>query len=195
MNGDPGARASGPAFPTLAPDDRRTLLQVARDCIQRYLLEGTFPNYLASSPSVLVRRAAFVSLRRRDTGRLRGCRGETAPRRPLVESVARMAIAAATDDERFAPVALEEVPDVTIEINALTALIPITPAEIEVGRHGLLIIARHGSGILLPEVPVAYGWDRDHYLEGLCRKAGLVAGAWRERGVALFGFETEAWGE
>ena len=45
--------------------------------------------------------------------------------------------------------------------------------EIEIGRHGLIV--EHGSrrGLLLPQVPVEHGWDRETFLAHTCLKAGL----------------------
>ena len=51
------------------------------------------------------------------------------------------------------------------------------------------------AGLLLPQVPTAYGWDREEYLEALCHKAGLPGSAWHEPGVELLAFEAEVWGE
>ncbi len=40
-----------------------------------------------------------------------------------------------------------------------------------------------------------YGWSAEEFLDALCEKAGLPAGAWRAQGIELYGFEAEAWGE
>jgi AmmeMemoRadiSam system protein A len=140
-------------------------------------------------------RAAFVTLTRRDTGALRGCRGEVIARRPLAESVARMAVASAVDDPRFSPVTADELPTIRIGINALTPPVPIRPDAIVVGRHGLWLTVGGQSGLLLPEVPLHYGWDRGRFLVALCRKAGAADDAWRRPDAELRGFEAETWSE
>jgi AMMECR1 domain-containing protein len=43
----------------------------------------------------------------------------------------------------------------------------------------LLISEGSGRGLLLPQVPLQHGWDRDTFLEQTCRKAGLPVNAWR----------------
>jgi AmmeMemoRadiSam system protein A len=171
------------------------LLRLARQTLQDCLGAGKFPPCETDSPALLQPRAAFVTLRRRDTGELRGCRGECRARRPLIESVANMAIAAAIDDSRFPPVTIDELPDLQIEINALTPLRPIRPEEVVIGRHGLMILRGPNTGLLLPQVPIAYGWDRDEFLRWLCRKAGLPHDAWKASDAQLYGFEAETWGE
>ncbi len=189
------AEAPNRSAPGLSAEDRQTLLGVARRTLESYLGSGDVPVWRTESPALLHPRASFVTLRRRGSGELRGCRGEYRPRRPLIESVAQMAIASAVDDSRFPPVTADELPEIQIEISALTPLRPIRPHEVEVGRHGLMIVKGPRAGLLLPTVPVEYGWDRDEFLKWLCRKAGLPDDAWRTDDVELYGFEAESWGE
>jgi AmmeMemoRadiSam system protein A len=179
----------------LSVEDKDMLLRIARLALHDYFTVGKLPQYSADSTRLLEPRAAFVTLWRRDSGELRGCRGECQAQRPLIQSVAQMAVAAAVDDSRFESVTIEEVPDLLIEINALTPLTPIKPEEVIVGRHGLMVVQGYMMGLLLPEVPVRQGWDRTGFLRGVCRKAGLPADAWRAEGTQLFGFEAEVWSE
>jgi AmmeMemoRadiSam system protein A len=192
--GDSGRPATLPGPAALSADDRLALLRHARAALVARL-GGPAAVSEPRSPALLSPRASFVTLTRRDTGALRGCRGEVAARRPLVQSVARMAVAAATDDPRFPPVELDELSWITITINALTPLAPLRPEEIEVGRHGLMLVVRGRSGLLLPEVPRHYGWDREEFLRALCHKAGVEAMAWRQPDAELSGFEAETWGD
>jgi AmmeMemoRadiSam system protein A len=179
----------------LSDEDRRSLLQVARGTLEAFLGKGAVPEWPGGSPALLQKRGAFVTLWHRESGSLRGCCGEIYPRRPLIESVAHMAIASATRDPRFAPVSQQELPKLQIEISALTPLLPIEVEEIEVGRHGLFISKGVYAGLLLPEVPTRYDWNREQYLAELCLKAGLPEDAWSARDAELYAFETEKWGE
>lgn len=178
----------------LSASDKEDLLRLARQSLSEHLTGCKLSSPRSDSSAVQRVRAAFVTLRLRETGELRGCRGECYARRPLAESVAEMAIAAASDP-RFPPVTAEELPDLRVEISALTSMKPIQADEVIVGRHGLMIAVGDRMGLLLPQVPVAQGWDREAYLDGLCRKAGLPGGAWKAEGVQLFSFEAEVWGE
>jgi len=180
---------------TLSTGDRATLLRIARLALHDYFTVGKLPQYDAESTTLLEPRAAFVTLWRRDSGQLRGCRGECQPQRPLIQSVAHMAVAAAIDDSRFEPVTIDEVADLRIEINALTEMREIRPEDVVVGQHGLMIVQGFQMGLLLPDVPVRQGWDRTAFLKGVCRKAGISGGAWKGEGTQLFGFEAEAWSE
>ena len=188
-------RSSSDAVPPLTTDQRRVLLEVARCTLEQYLRDGSRTPRETDKPALLEKRAAFVTLRDRASGELRGCRGECVARRPLIESVAHTAIASATDDPRFPPVAAAELEGIAIEISALTPLEGIVPDDVEVGRHGLMIVRGGQSGLLLPQVPVEYGWDRLAFLTWVCRKAGLPDDAWQSPDAQLFGFESESWGE
>ncbi len=179
----------------LSPEDKRALVRLVRRSLEEFL-DGVEPAKSATSSPALERpRATFVTLRRSASGELRGCRGEIHASRPLVESVVRMAIVAATDDPRFPPVTREELPALQIEISALTPLRPIEPGEVDVGRHGLMISKGLSSGLLLPQAAVHYGWSREEFLRMLCRKAGLPDDAWKSRDSRLMAFEAEVWGE
>jgi AmmeMemoRadiSam system protein A len=131
---------------------------------------------------------AFVTLH--SQGRLRGCIGSLLPREPLYMTVSHMARAAAFQDPRFPPLRPEEWPGVSLEISVLSPPAPCpNPDLIEVGRHGLLLVRLGCSGVFLPQVPVEQRWDRDQYLEGLCVKAGLPRGSWKEPDAELYWFE------
>lgn len=133
---------------------------------------------------------AFVTLKRQ--GRLRGCIGHLVGDRPLFETIERMAKAAAFEDPRFPPLDKRELKDLKLEISILSPLVPCPdPAKIEIGRHGLLIRKKGNSGLLLPQVPVEWDWDRETFLRQTCRKAGLPENAWKDPAARLFWFEAE----
>ncbi|HEX2721207.1 MAG TPA: AmmeMemoRadiSam system protein A, partial [Candidatus Deferrimicrobium sp.] len=136
--------------------------------------------------------AAFVTLTK--NGRLRGCIGFTEAVAPLFKVVQECAVAAATEDPRFPPVSPKELPSLRVEISVLTPLVSIRPEEVEVGRHGLMVAQGRMRGLLLPQVPVEWGWDRETFLDQTCVKAGLPPSAWRH-GATLRAFTAEVFGE
>lgn len=133
---------------------------------------------------------AFVTLK--IDGELRGCIGNVMGDGPLYITVARMAIAAAFEDPRFPALGLGEFEHLDLEISILG---PVTecqdPDRIEIGRHGLIIRKGMRSGLLLPQVPVEWRWDRKTFLEHTCMKAGLPKNAWQDPNAQLFWFEAE----
>jgi hypothetical protein len=106
-----------------------------------------------------------------------------------------MAVAAATEDGRFEPVTAKELPELRLEISALGPMLPVRPEDVQVGRQGLLISHQGRRGVLLPQVPVEHGWNRETFLDHTCLKAGLLPGSWQEEGVELLGFTAEVFGE
>lgn len=106
-----------------------------------------------------------------------------------------MSASSALDDPRFDPVSPSEIDDISIEISALSGIGPIKPEDIELGKHGLLIVSGWNSGLLLPQVATTFRWTREQFLRGLCKKAGLDEMAWQDEPVELYGFETETWAE
>ena len=188
------SRPSPPMKPIPAVD-RQALLRLARRSIREHAEHGTYPEIPTGSGALLRPRAAFVTLRHRETGALRGCVGQVTPQGPLADAVMRMAVAAATEDPRFPPVELDELPHLRIEISALAPMEPVPPDDVQVGRHGLLLRWHGQSGLLLPQVPVDQGWSREAFLTGVCRKAGVPDGTWLEDDAELLGFEAESWAE
>ena len=166
-------------------EDQKKLLNYARLTIQASLKgeKEVEPPRLSKS----LKCGAFVTLRK--NGSLRGCIGRIQGNVDLTRTIKQMALAAAFEDPRFPPLQKEELPLIEIEITLLSPLYPISPEEIVIGKHGLLISAHGRSGILLPQVPIEFGWDKETFLEQLCWKAGLPSDMWKSPLSQLYGFE------
>ena len=176
----------------LTPHDQRRLLRHARRAVAARL-EDRAPAPLASPGALGAPAAAFVTLRL--GGRLRGCIGSVDGGEPLAEVVAQCAADAATRDPRFPPLPRSALPDVRLEISVLTPFRRVSdPAETVVGRHGVMVEQGRRRALLLPQVPVEWGWDRGTFLSQTCVKAGLPADAWRT-GAAVHTFEAQVFGE
>jgi AmmeMemoRadiSam system protein A len=174
--------------------ERRQLLAVARQALAAWF--GPAPAAVIEvGPELRRPCAVFVTLRRRADDELRGCIGTLEAREPLVEVVARMAVAAGTQDLRFPAVTAEELPLLAMEISVLTAPVPITAAEVQPGLHGLIVRAAGRSGLLLPQVATHHGWDRETFLAQTCVKAGLPRDAWKDPGATLLAFTAVVFGE
>jgi AmmeMemoRadiSam system protein B/AmmeMemoRadiSam system protein A len=179
--------------PALTEAQQEELLSLVRTTLEGYLEDSTISPYETDDPVLLRRSAVFVTLKQ--NGELRGCIGHTRADLPLYQVVQQMAVAAATEDPRFPPLTPEELAQVAVEISILSPFRRVTDVEqIEVGTHGLLIFKDGHQGLLLPQVPVEQGWDRDEFLENLCLKAGLPEGCWRE-GATLYAFTAVVFGE
>jgi AmmeMemoRadiSam system protein A len=178
----------------LSRTDQRQLLGIARRAIE-CALDATTGAPSETNAALAEKRGAFVTLSQRSDGALRGCIGYIEPLFPLAETISRAAVAAALHDNRFAPVTLRELPQLSIEISVLSVPQAIRPEDVIVGTHGLIVRSDRHSGLLLPQVASEYGWDRSTFLDHTCRKAGLAPGTWREAGVELLGFTATVFGE
>jgi uncharacterized protein len=184
--------AGSAAAAYLGAQERGALLSIARRTLEAYVRQGNVPAEPAAAGKLGAAGAAFVTLKKKH--RLRGCIGYTEAVAPLFKVVQECVVAAATEDPRFTPVTPEELPLISLEISVLTPLVPIRPEEVVVGRHGLCVSQGKMRGLLLPQVPVEQGWDRETFLDQVCAKAGLPPSAWRH-GATLKGFTAEVFGE
>ncbi len=177
----------------LSATERAALLGVARAAILAHLEGKPMPAPEVRGALAEVR-GAFVTLYAR--GDLRGCVGTFQPTESLARTVARMAVASASDDPRFPPVEPAEVPELEISISALGPRQPLRdPLSVRVGTDGLLIHRGWHRGALLPKVAVENGWTAEEFLKHVCLKAGLPPRAWQEPGTELEVFQAEEFGE
>lgn len=183
--------AAPPATSEYTSEERSLMLQLAHRSIETGLT-GERLDLTPSTRHLAEKRGAFTTLHLR--GKLRGCIGYVIPQHSLYRTVAETARAAAFDDPRFPPVTAEDYPYLKIEISVLSTIRPIRPHEIVIGRHGLIISKGNHRGLLLPQVPVEWGWDRETFLAQTCQKAGLQPDAWTQD-AELQGFTAEVFGE
>ena len=170
--------------------EKKECLIIAKTAISDFILKGERRDYKGMQKRLYRPGAAFVTLTK--DGGLRGCIGHVIARLPLWECVREMAIAAATQDPRFPTMREDEIKDLEFEISVLTHPREIRDVEeIEVGVHGLIISSEYHSGLLLPQVPVEYGWDREKFLEQTCIKAGLPPDAWLDPETRIEAFAAQ----
>ncbi|MBI3178988.1 MAG: AmmeMemoRadiSam system protein A [Deltaproteobacteria bacterium] len=178
----------------LAEDARMWLLDLARLAIAHVVgVSDAMPQPGAVPLGAADPRGCFVSLHR-ISGELRGCIG-TFELRPLWEAVREMAVAAAIRDPRFTALTAAELAACVIEISALTRPSAARAEEVRPGMHGLMVQRGLYRGVLLPQVAVEYGWDRETFLDHTCIKAGLPAAAWRDGSVTIEVFTAEVFSE
>lgn len=174
-------------------EDRRALLGLARSAILS-AFEGSSARFAGPEPPCFSwHRGVFVTVH--VGGKLRGCIGVIEGREPLRQSIAHCADGAAFHDPRFPSVRPEEVESLRIEISVLSALAPIEPDAVEIGRDGLLVVSGDYRGLLLPQVATEHGLSREEFLEETCRKAGLPRDAWRKKETRIYGFTCEIFGD
>lgn len=179
--------------PGLSHKDESELVKIARATLEAFVNTGKGLSGKPDSPALARPGACFVTLK--EKGELRGCIGNFIGEGPLYQAVRDMAVNACSRDNRFMPVAKEELKDIKLEISVLSPLRKTRSVDdIKVGRDGLYIMKGGYSGVLLPQVPLEYGWDRDTFLAQTCRKAGLPPDAWKD-GADIYVFTADVFGE
>jgi len=174
----------------LSDQDKETLRHIATTVIENTSRGKSVPGFRVESPVLKEKRGAFVTITKK--GQLRGCIGYVQPYKSLYQTVEEMAVQAAFHDPRFEPVVERDLPDLEIEISVLTPLRRIEDIEeIEVGKHGILMEKGFYSGLLLPQVAVENGWDRETFLEHTCAKAGLPRDAWKDEDTVISIFSAD----
>jgi len=179
----------------LNDQQRKRLLEIARQSIQTYLQTGKKLQVAETDPVLNQKMGAFVTLNKH--GQLRGCIGNLVGSQPIYSTVLDMAIQASVGDPRFPKLSLSELEDVEIEISVLSPLERINSAEkIELGKHGVLVKKGFNSGVFLPQVATETGWSKEEFLNRLCSdKAGLPENAWKDKNTELYIFNAEVFSE
>jgi len=105
-------------------------------------------------------------------------------------------------DPRFEPLSMDELDSVVFEVSVLTPprlLSPKSPLElpsmIRIGRDGLILEYGPYSALLLPQVPVEFGWSPEEYLSHLAMKAGLTPDVWLDRKAKIYVFQAQIFEE
>ena len=172
--------------------DRRRLLAIARRALEARVRRESEPA-LEQDGALETPCGAFVSIHRGHE--LRGCLGRLEDDWAIARVVAHLGRAVADSDPRFAPVAIEDLEALSIEISALSPEREVRSVQdIELGRHGLIIERGHQRGLLLPQVATEHRWDVETFLAHTCRKAALPTDAWKHDARILI-FEAQVFGE
>jgi len=105
-------------------------------------------------------------------------------------------------DPRFPPLEIDELDRIIIEVTVLTKpeVIKVDDPKdyvehIKIGRDGLIVEQGFYKGLLLPQVPVEQGWDKEEYLSHTCMKAGLMPDAWFDKSTKIYRFSGQIFTE
>jgi uncharacterized protein (TIGR00296 family) len=186
-------------------DDGKVLVHLARRTIEEYLQTKQRPALPDDAPKHLMDHSGvFVTLNslRGNQVSLRGCIGRPYPTQPLLEATIDSAIDAAVNDPRFPSVSAKELDKIIVELSVLTPPKKIeyeNPSQllnlVKIGRDGLIANRGMNRGLLLPQVPVEWGWNVQQFLEHTCNKAWLPENAWKDPKIEFLSFQAEIFGE
>ena len=129
-------------------------------------------------------RACFVTLRKNQSGELRGCVGGLEAKHSLLSAVAQSAFNAAFRDPRFPALDRDEFADVGIHLSVLSPLEAMEVASerelckrLRRGVDGLVLTEGRHTATFLPDV-----WESlrepERFVQELKKKAGLAQDHW-----------------
>jgi AmmeMemoRadiSam system protein A len=180
-------------MPRVEPQDRARLLQLARLALEARVQRRPLPDHRTVALEEVDASGVFVTVR--CVGELRGCLGRLPVNGSLAQAVVDLAASVADSDPRFSPLLTHELSEAELEISVLGRERPLAAAaDIEIGRHGLIVEQGIRRGLLLPQVATEHGWDSATFLAHACRKAALPPDAWC-RGADVFLFEADVFSE
>jgi AmmeMemoRadiSam system protein B/AmmeMemoRadiSam system protein A len=174
----------------------RTLLSLARASIARALGGPSF--VMPMETWLEERRASFVTLMQGDE--LRGCIGSLEATRALGTDVVANAAAAALSDRRFAPLAVDDLNAIAVEVSVLSTptLLPFRSEHelheaLRPGVDGVILEGGGARATYLPQV-----WEHlpepRAFLESLVQKAGLPIDT-PLTGCKLWRYQVKKWCE
>ncbi|MCI0499991.1 MAG: AmmeMemoRadiSam system protein A [Planctomycetales bacterium] len=173
------------------------MLKVAKETVTAAVNRKPVPAPHTDDPALLAEQGCFVTLKNGD--QLRGCIGQFAADRPLIELVSQMAVSSCRRDSRFSDdrITAGELPRLDIEISVLSSLEKTDdPLGLRLGIDGIYITDGFRSGCFLPQVAAETGWSAEEFLSYCCaHKAGLRADAWKtDPEVETYLFSAEVFG-
>ncbi len=148
-------------------------VQLAYRTITEYILHGRMLDVPESLPEEMLRKQAgtFVSIHKK--GALRGCIGTTGPTTACIaQEIINNAISASTEDPRFNPITPDELKDLEINVDVLSAPESIeSKAALDVKRYGVIVTNGRRRGLLLPDLEGVDTVDRQ--ISIAMQKAGI----------------------
>jgi len=185
----------------LTPEEKKTLLQLARQALEAGVRGGKLPQIEKTSltPTLRAEGASFVTLT--VNGDLRGCIGALEPYQPLAEDVCEHAVAAALEDYRFPTVQEDELAGIKIEVSRLTRPVPLIYTDpddllsrLRPGMDGVILRDGFQRATFLPQV-----WEKisdpAEFLANLCYKMGEAAETWRHKHLEVLVYQVEEFQE
>lgn len=179
-------------MPLLTKEQQKTAFSLIRNVILSRLFSKDF--VLQDEHKELNQASgAFVTLHKK--GLLRGCIGHMQSEKPLYTTLMELAISSAFEDRRFPPLSPGEYDDIDIEISILSPMQPASLDEIMIPKHGVLLSKGFYRSVFLPQVAIEQNWNKQIFMEHLCRKAGLSSYAYKDPDCSFHIFTAEIYKE
>lgn len=147
---------------------------LARQAVEKHVLSGTRIGIPPGLPDELTDRTAGVFVTIFKEGQLRGCLGTIAPSQGnIADEIIENAVATATRDYRFDPIAAKELRSLAYEVSVLFLPKPLkNPKRHDPQSDGLIVKTPDGrSGLLLPDIE---GVDSLQQQLEICAEKGQI---------------------
>jgi uncharacterized protein (TIGR00296 family) len=182
-------------------EDGKLAVKIARAVVESHVKKEKLPEFDVTK-IFKQKSGVFVTLTTHPEDELRGCIGYPEPIMPLIDAIKDSAISASSRDPRFPAVRPNELKRIKVEVSLLTPPVEICVEKprkfvecVKVGEDGLIVQRSWARGLLLPQVPIEWGWDAEEFLCQTCIKAGLTPDSWLQEGTKLFKFQAEVFSE
>ena len=144
---------------------------LASTTIEHYVKTGETLRSDGHSVHGIPRAGCFVSIKKK--GDLRGCIGTIAPvTESIEEEIIRNAVAACSEDPRFDPVEADELENLTVSVDILSAPEPVESRDdLDPELYGVIVTSGFRRGLLLPDLEGVSSVDEQ--LSIACRKGGI----------------------
>ncbi|MFH1289080.1 MAG: AmmeMemoRadiSam system protein A [bacterium] len=181
--------------------EKKFLLDLVKRTLDEYLKNGSMPKIDEEELTQTIKEdyGCFVTLGL--DGKLRGCIGYLQAIKPLYKAVMDNAINAATKDPRFHPVKYEELKNIKVEISVLSSLKELkfdSPDDLLNKlvplRDGVILKIGGSNATFLPQVWGGLS-NKTDFLEQLSLKSGNSPDAWKEKGVKVYTYFADVFGE
>ena len=163
-------------------------VKLAIQAVKHFLLEGAPLPCPSPVPCEMKHQSgAFISIKKKEGGQLRGCVGTVTPSQDnLAKEIIRNAVKAATHDPRFKAVTKEELNQLLFSVDILSPLEAIdSPEQLNPKKYGLSIKHKNQQGVILPDLQ---GIDTVQRQIELCLKKGNIP---KDAPYQMYRFEVE----
>lgn len=166
------------------------LTALAREAVDKYIAGGETISPPVAFPKEYLKSRAGVFVSIHKNGNLRGCVGTYGPTKDNIanETIAN-AISAATQDLRFDPVTVSDLPTLDYDVYVLDEPVLIKDiSELDIKKYGIVVIGLRSNkrGLLLPDLEGIESVEEQIYIAS--QKAGIDL---EKEKISIYRFTTQ----
>ncbi|MBI4101623.1 MAG: AmmeMemoRadiSam system protein A [Candidatus Nealsonbacteria bacterium] len=164
------------------------LAELAREAVENYIEKGKIIPVPRDFPVEFQKKKAGVFVTIEKHGELRGCIGTYLPAKESVaEEIISNSVLAATEDDRFGPIAPEELPHLSYTVYVLSRPERVTSTQqLDPRKFGAIVMASAKCGLLLPDLEGVETVEQQ--LNICCQKGGIDP---MKEKIAIFRFAAQ----